>query len=235
MKTYQIINQTDTDHNFDITKNHLPMLTIDYVPNYYYLGTYLKEFSNHDDSPKNQKIYSLFDDQTYQKLGLNMEYNIFLVNNASAHGNLNFLNKWEKSRWKLKYSTDTMDLASQNGHLNILKWWKQSGYKLKYTSYAIDWACEYGQLDVLVWWFQSGLEIRCTQNAIKLAFLNRHHHIISWWQEYQTLCCSPRRMIDCKQMVISSTKYIWDSIVNLPVKQLMIYVLFIVLILCVIF
>lgn len=226
---YQIINQTTYRNN---TTNHV--FPIDYVPNYYYLGTHLREISYSLCPCTGQMIsenfYSLFDYQTYRKFGLNMEYNIFLVNNASAYGKIEFLKKWKKKSWNLKYSTDTMDLASQNGHLNILEWWKNSGYKLKYSSYAIDWACEYGHLDILQWWFRSGLRMKYSSNAIKMAFLNRHHHIISWWQQYQTSYIIPLNFFNCRQIIISSVKKLWNSTTHFSWKQ----IIFVTLVLLVI-
>ena len=122
--------------------NGLYFTTIEYVPKYYYMGINLREvlipddldfkMINLKDKHRANKIilgnkYSLFDPKTYELFGLNMEYNIHLVNYASSSGNINFLNQWIINNWNLKYSSDAIDLASENGHIEILNWWLNSG------------------------------------------------------------------------------------------------------------
>ncbi|XWV26587.1 hypothetical protein QJ857_gp0480 [Tupanvirus soda lake] len=192
------------DETNDHIENGLYFTTIDYIPKYYYLGINLreiilpndKEFKmiklNDGDKFRANKIilgkkYSLYDPNTYNIFGLNMEYNIHLVNHASEHAHIDFLNKWQDNKWNLKYSTDAMDLASQNGHVEVLNWWINSGLELKYTKHAIDWASEYGHDNILVWWFDSGLELKYTINSIVLAVKNGHKNILDCWKKYFNL------------------------------------------------
>ncbi|XWV25326.1 mg247 protein [Tupanvirus deep ocean] len=193
------------DGEFEETNDHvengLYFTTIDYIPKYYYLGINLREIIlpndnefkmiklNNGDKFRANKIilgkkYSLYDPITYDMFGLNMEYNIHLVNHASEHAHINFLDKWKENKWNLKYSTDAIDLASQNGHVEVLEWWVNSGFELKYTKHAIDWACEYGHEKILVWWFKSGLVLKYTVDSIVLAVKNGHKNIIESWKKY---------------------------------------------------
>ena len=210
IKYFKITNIDEIHNNFvygeglnclkdDLDKhNGLYFTTIEYIPKYYYIGIYLREIIlpvdtdfkmiKFEDKYRANKIilgkkYSLYDPVTYESFGLNMEYNIHLVNHASEHNHIEFLNQWKTNGWHLKYSTDAIDLASQNGHIAVLDWWKHSGCIIKYTAYAIDWACEYGHENVLNWWFNSGFEIKYTVSAIVSAVKNGHKHILQWWKK----------------------------------------------------
>lgn len=190
----------DFDERGEHVENGLYFTTIENIPKYYYIGINLREVILPDDNEfkmikvncgdkyRANKIilgnkYSLYDLMTYEMFGLNMEYNIHLVNHASEHGNLDFLNKWKLNNLNLKYSSDAIDLASQNGHVKILQWWKDSGYMMKYTVNAMDWACEYGNENVIKWWFNSGLEIKYSINSLLLAFKNKHKNVLKWWKK----------------------------------------------------
>lgn len=192
-----ILKEKFDDTNMNSMSNGIYFTTIDYIPKYYYIGINLREIilpkdsdfkmirlSEGDKYRANKVIfgkkYSLYNPETYTRFGLNMEYNIHLVNHASTYGDIDFLNLWKKNAWNLKYSTDAIDLASQNGHVFILEWWKNSSLRLKYTKYAIDWACGMGNLSVLEWWFNSGLKLKYSQNSILFAIKNKHKHIIDW-------------------------------------------------------
>ncbi len=189
----EILDETGT--------NGLYFTTIEYIPKYYYIGTNLREITvpsdsqikiiNMDDKYRANKIilgkkHSLFDPKTYEIFGLNMEYNIHLVNYASAHNNLNFLSQWKHNNWNLKYTKDSIDLASENGHIDILEWWKNSGLKMKYSIRAIEWANESGQTKVLDWWFKNNFEIKCSAKSIQIAAKNGFDDIVNWWDNYKT-------------------------------------------------
>jgi hypothetical protein len=211
--------------------------TIDYIPKYYYLGINLREILLPNDSDfkmiklldegkyRANKIilgekYSLYDPKIYKKFNLNMEYNIHLVNHASEHGDIDFLNLWKNEAWNLKYSIDAINLASQNGHTFILEWWKNSGFKLKYTTYAIDWACEMGHKTVLEWWLTSGLEIKYSHKAILLAIKNNHIDIIEWWKNNMSFDCdkyltnNETNIIVQPNFISKEKSYFFESVVK---------------------
>lgn len=199
-----ILDEFDNDP--ESMGNGFYFTTIKYLPKYYYMGINIREiflpknpelkivklldeFSDDEVNDKYRanmiilgKKYSLYEPATYLHFGLNMEYNIHLVNHASQYGNIDFLEKWKENNWNLKYSTDAMDLASENGHISILEWWKNSDFKIKYSKYSIDWACENGKIDVLDWWFNSGLELKYSHNALISAVKNGHKNIVEWWR-----------------------------------------------------
>lgn len=198
-KYFKITNVCETENDQNNSQADYFFTTIDYIPKYYYHGIYLREIFLSEDKdnglisyPNNDRYcakkiifgekYSLCNPNTYSKFGLNMEYNIYLVDHASEHGNIDFLNQWKENKWNLQYSSDSINLASQNGHINVLDWWITSGFKMKYTIHAIDWACEKGHDKILDWWKKSQLEMKYSYNAIVLAIKNNHQNIIEWWK-----------------------------------------------------
>jgi hypothetical protein len=220
--------------------------TIEYIPKYYYLGTILREIIipddsnfqiiNFDDKFRTDKIilgekYCLFEPETYQRFDLNMEYNIHLINTASANGDINFLIKWEKNNWNLKYSSDAMDLASENGHIDVLEWWKNSGFKLKYTECAFNWANECGQISVLDWWSNNNFEIKCSPKSILAAVKNGHNHIADWWKRYNSaylnIVLSDNKIINQKcvdNQIIDIYKFLKPNIIIL-IGSLIIFII----------
>ena len=180
--------------------------TIENIPRYYSYGINIREVRLPLDDPefimiKNPscdvsrankivlgKKYSLYDPETYAKFGLLMENNIYLVNHASEHGHIEFLDYWLLSGLKLKYSSDAMDLASENGHIHILARWKNSGLKLKYTHYAIDWAQENNHNNVVEWWKQNSLHPALLETRLK-AYLTEDikpiskKNVLYWFKE----------------------------------------------------
>ena len=73
-------------------------------------------FSNH----ATLEFYSLYDIKTYQKFGLNILENEYIVNHACENGNLEFLDWWLGSGLELKYNSWAILLASVNGHCRVL-------------------------------------------------------------------------------------------------------------------
>ena len=173
--------------------------TLGGVPADYHLGTILQVIRLPTDDVAFHKIktsrgwvsnaviieseYSLFQIKTYEKFGLNIRKNHFIVNHASCNANMEFLNWWLNSGLKLKYTECAMDQASVIGRTNVLDWWLKSGFKLKYTDKAIDSAIICHQEESIKWWITSGLPLKCTKNIIEWASENGHLDILKLWLE----------------------------------------------------
>lgn len=149
--------------------------TIDNIHHFYKDGTYLCEISLPTDDEKlevhynvKRKIYtsnkiiienkySLMDPQTYQKFDIDITKNKYAILNASAFGNVSFLDWWFKSGVKIPYDPkEVLSYATTNGHLNILEWWKNNNLKLIPD-----------------------------EESISLAELNNHNKILDFWKNNQ--------------------------------------------------
>ena len=147
---------------------------------HYYNGPFLviKQVSDHADAKV--EVYSLYDIKTYQKFGLNILENAYIVMHACQNANLEFLDCFLGSGLELKYNEWAITRACKNGHLGVLNWFLDSGLKLKYNEGAITGASKYGHLDVLDWFLDSGLELKYDEGAINAASKNGHENVLNW-------------------------------------------------------
>ncbi|AGC01721.1 ankyrin repeat protein [Acanthamoeba polyphaga moumouvirus] len=125
--------------------------------------------------------YSLYDKSTYDKFGLKMEDNDFIVDFASKNNNIKFFNDWTDHKLLLKYTINSIDDASILGNIDILNWWQESGLDLIYTSRAINYASANNQIRILNWWKCSNLKLLYTSEALDLASKNGHKETLDWW------------------------------------------------------
>jgi hypothetical protein len=105
-------------------------------------------------------IYSLFDIDTYKIFELNMKDNAYIVDFASATGNMEFLYWWQGNGTELEYSSNSMDFASEYGHIEVLDWWKNSRLDLKYNG-VMDLTAGISP-GIIDWWVTSGLQVNFT-------------------------------------------------------------------------
>lgn len=126
------------------------------------------------------KEYSLFDPLTYVIFGLS-HYPDWLIDRASAMGNLAALQWWKESGLDLKYSQHAIDNASKNGHILILRWWLNSGFTILYSKFAMYNATQNNHTDILQWWLDSGLELKYDIEAIDVASRNGCMPALVWW------------------------------------------------------
>ena len=195
-----LLEPFNNDPNESCVAGGFYFTTLEYINKFYSYGVNLREVFLPTDDPEFKMIkdpqgdkwrankiilgkkYSLYDPKTYE-LGLDMTRNNKIIDLASKHGNIEFLEWWKKSALELKYSIDSMDLASRNGHVNVLEWWHKSGLELKYSTDTMDSASRNGHVNVLEWWHKSGLELKYFNLAIDLASSNRHVNVLEWWHK----------------------------------------------------
>ena len=190
------------EHNISNVSFHgFRFKTIDHIAKDYSKGFYIREVtlpkndeelifvpkydffcSMHANKVILSKRYSLFEPETYERFGLDIRQNKYLVDLASSSGNIEFLNWWLSSDIDLEYSAKSIDEASSWGRVNVLDWWLNSGKQLKYTEYAMDYASWHGEIKVLEWWFNSGLELKYTDSAIDNASRDCEIEVLEWWR-----------------------------------------------------
>ncbi|AFX92140.1 putative ankyrin repeat protein [Megavirus courdo11] len=120
--------------------------------------------------------YSLYDITTYQKFGLNIADNKFIVDLACKEGNIDFLKWWILSDIPLYYSENAIKYACQNANIDILNWWLESNLPIKYSYTALD--CYHTDVNVLNWWINSGLELKYTEKTMDII---KFPKILDWW------------------------------------------------------
>lgn len=207
---YKIIpyNETDYRSGLHLTSKSLKgdsfvstgqlITTLEYIPKFFFIGVDMYEIKlpsknlliERDPDVcgwRTNKIilgkkYSLFDPETYKKFGWKMEDNHHLVDNASATGNIDFLNYWIKTGLNLKYSVEALVRASENGHVNVLNWWLASKLEMRYTENAMDWASMNGHIDVLIWWLKSGLPLKYSECSMDWASERGNTEVLIWWK-----------------------------------------------------
>jgi hypothetical protein len=128
--------------------------------------------------------YSLFEPKTYEKLGLDMRHNTHLLDHASAHGLVFYLD-WCIQNSLYEYSINAFDRAAVNGHLNVIEWWiqqaKNKQLRLKYSHLAMDGASANGHIHILEYIKNIGIKRKYTIDALDIAAANGHDHVIYWW------------------------------------------------------
>lgn len=123
------------------------------------------------------ELYSLFDITTYQKFGLNIADNKFIVDLACKENNIDFLKWWISSGIPLHYSENAIKYACQNANIDILNWWFESNLPIIYSETAIDESHSDNSM-VLDWWINSGLELKYTEKSMDK---NNFPKKLDWW------------------------------------------------------
>ena len=160
--------------------------TIEFIPNFYPYGVYLREVILPKKDPDFQMVgdpmgdkfrankiilghrYSLFDPQTYKKFKLDMSKNKFIVGFASKYGRIDFLNWFKKSGMNLHYSEHAIDMASEAGQISVLDWWlNNSSLPKQGTGTSI--------------WNHYGLLFLYSKDAIDWASANGRIDVLDWW------------------------------------------------------
>ncbi|QTF49633.1 hypothetical protein qu_742 [Acanthamoeba polyphaga mimivirus] len=218
---YQIgLVESSYDDNPDdyLTTNGLYFTNAKYISDYFNQGTTLFEIKLPIDDNEFKyirtgdrwranrlnlvKSYSLFDSETYNKFGLNITDNKYIMDFASSLGKIDFLDKTRSL--KLSYTNKSLDEASINGHISVLNWWKHSGLKLKYTELSIDGASGRGHIDVLNWWLNlaiySKIKFKYTQQAINSASKNGKTDSLEWWKRTRLPLIYTTEAIDAASM-----------------------------------
>lgn len=126
-------------------------------------------------------VHSLFEVETYEKFGLNIVQNNYLMDFASYYNRTDLLEWCANSGMEFKYTCDAIDWASANGHTETLNWWFNSGLNLIYSNYAMDMASKHGHVKILKCWINSGFELKYTRLAIYNAFFNNKFESLIWW------------------------------------------------------
>jgi len=172
--------------------------TIENVPNFYSYGCNLREVYlpiDHEDfqmvsDPDGNKFrankiilgakYSLFDVKTYEKFGLKINQNYYLVHMATINGRVDCLEMCKKNGFRLKVIFSAIDQASAKGYIDVLQWWLENkGSAMPYTHCAINEAAKRGNISVLRWWVGSGLELKYSDEAILSACQNGHIGVLT--------------------------------------------------------
>jgi hypothetical protein len=223
------LNKLNGEFNSDPTrsccKGRLYAATQESIKDFFSYGTWLAEITLPKNNPefkmieisKHKKIganmlnvdakYSLYDINTYKRIGLTIFDNRDIVDFASKYNNINFL-KWtmqyskvllgltdqelsDPSEYKFVYTGDSMDCASQEGNIEILQWWKESKLPIKYTDGSM---CEI-PLKSLEWWLNSGLELMCTNVLMDTAVDTK---VLEWGKQ---------KMLENKEIKLSYTEW----------------------------
>ncbi len=121
--------------------------------------------------------YSLYDITTYQKFGLNIADNKFIVDLACKEDNIDFLKWWISSGIPLHYSENAIKYACQNANIDILNWWFESNLPIIYSETALD-CCHFRDTKILDWWINSGLELKYTEKTMNI---QKFPKILDWW------------------------------------------------------
>ncbi|AGF85120.1 repeat protein [Moumouvirus goulette] len=127
------------------------------------------------------KYLKIFDNYSYE-----IEFDKNIVNYASCHREIEFLNWLLQTDKNFIYTELPMNNASQYGKIDVLNWWINSGLELKYTEQSIDYISlnennEQCYLQVLNWWLNSGLELKYTSHAMDNASGCNCINILNWW------------------------------------------------------
>ncbi|AZL89260.1 ankyrin repeat protein [Megavirus baoshan] len=115
------------------------------------------------------KVFSLFDINTYKKFNLNISDNEYIVYFAVKYKNFDFLNWWLESNIYLYYNHDIYKPICENNYLDILQWWIKSGKKLPKISNEFVVASSNGYVKILKCCIKNNL---LTKNKL------RQHEII---------------------------------------------------------
>ncbi|BCS83282.1 putative ankyrin repeat protein [Cotonvirus japonicus] len=134
--------------------------------------------------------YSLFDISTYERFGLNIDDNRFILKFAIELKNMQFIEWWYKNgRTFESDSCYIMDLLSENSMIEVLNWCLNSHLEnnkdLDYSEKAVDLASKNINIDVLDWWLNAhlkdGIKLRYSDDAIDLAYENTSINVLDWW------------------------------------------------------
>lgn len=129
--------------------------------------------------------YSLLEPETYEKFGLDICDNEYLIKHAIDHNNINLLNVLLKKGYQFGQTNIIrmciVDYISSKGNTEILDWWKNNNLKFDYTEKAMDLASKFGHIDVLNWWLKSALTLKYSNVAFDGAATEKHIDILKWW------------------------------------------------------
>jgi hypothetical protein len=182
----------DNNPNNSCSKNRLYVTTSEHIRKFFGYGVWLVIIELPTDDPEFKIVedplgdrwgvniltitekHSLFDQSTYDKIGLSIRDNYSIVDMASSAGNYDFLEWYVKylkelnieTKYNVPYTTDAIDNASANGHTKVLEWWNNSGLYLKYTDRTIVDAIKNNRIEVLEWWSKSGLRFKVSSKFI---------------------------------------------------------------------
>ena len=132
--------------------------------------------------------YSLLEPETYEKFGLDICDNEYLIKHAIDHNNINLLNVLLKKGYQFGQTNiirmcvvDYIDYISSKGNTEILDWWKNNNLKFDYTEKAMDLASKFGHIDVLNWWLKSALTLKYSNVAFDgAATVNGFSEVLDW-------------------------------------------------------
>lgn len=176
--------------------------TLEHIHNFYGLGIYIREIHlpvndpeftivQHEEYWLSNKVilgtrYCLFDFDTYEKLGLDITKNRFIVKHAVRNNRVDFLEKYKKfKQTKPVISHNHVELASQFGCTDVLDWWLKSEQTLIYTNCAIDLASAHGNVNILEWWLNAGLnyglKLKYSNDSLNYASMNQDFNVLNWW------------------------------------------------------
>jgi hypothetical protein len=130
-----------------------------------------------------KRKYCLFDLGTYLRFGLDIHQNPYLIDIASANGNMTFLEMIKNMGIHLKYTSMAVTMAACNGHLSVLKWWKNNDEDIIFEPCILDIVSKNGHVKILEWWKNSGLQIIYSENSLLFASQEGHLDVLNWWKE----------------------------------------------------
>ena len=98
---------------------------------------------------------------------------------ASTHGHVDILQLWHELKGsKMIFDNQVLVGATKSGNVNILEWWKKSGFKVEYKTCDVEEALEDGDegergVEVRRWWARNGLNLGVgTSEWMKTKYLN---------------------------------------------------------------
>ncbi|AZL89856.1 ankyrin repeat protein [Megavirus baoshan] len=197
------LNSKDYLRDFKLVKNYyvsnncteVYFFNLSNIKNHYQNGIFLHvvetpkkcyKFNNrsvyHSNKFRILETHSLFDINTYLKYDLNIEDNEHIIYFASFYKNIDFLEWYISSGYKLKYGKNIF--FPRNDNLDVSNWWLNSGLELKYDHIPLDYSSKYRYFKVLDWWLSSGLELKYTEESLSFDIIkdeNKYIELLNWW------------------------------------------------------
>lgn len=129
--------------------------------------------------------YDLLDPSTYEKLGLDITSNPYILDYGSRFGKIDVMNTYleecEEMGFRPQYTEAALTQALLNKHFDVADWWVKSHLKLLLPKNFMDECCATNRIDILDWICKNIRLPQYTSASLDRASSNGHIEVLNWW------------------------------------------------------
>lgn len=138
-----------------------------------------------DKSDSECSEYDLLDPHTYEKLGLDIKDNHYILDYGSKFGKLDvmqvYIEECEEFGIRPAYTSAALADALINKHFDVANWWVKSHLRLLLPKNFMDECSANNRIDILDWILNNIRHPEYTSASLDGASANGHIEVLNWW------------------------------------------------------